>query len=216
MVAPKSSAGPFGAMPRTKVFRVLATFHVGMYEYDNTYVYMPLETAQRFFKLGGGVTNIEVTTADPESVREVGARILAATDPGMQVFDWRQSNASFVSALEVERNVMFLILTLIIMVAAFNVLSSMIMLVKDKARDIAILRAIGSTRGSMMRIFFLTGSSIGVIGTGVGFGSASPVRRISSACAAGSRGSPARTCSRRRSISFPNCRPRWIRPRWRR
>ncbi len=170
MVAPKGSAGPFGAMPRTKAFRVLATFQVGMYEYDNTYAYMPLETAQRFFKLGNGVTNIEVKITDPENVREVGARILSATDPDVRVFDWRQSNASFVSALEVERNVMFLILTLIIMVAAFNVLSSMIMLVKDKARDIAILRAIGATRGSMMRIFFLTGASIGVIGTALGFG----------------------------------------------
>ena len=169
MLAPKTNAGPFGAIPRTKTFRLLATFHVGMYEYDNSYAYMPLETAQRFFKLGEGVSNIEVKIADPERVREVGLRILTATDPGVQVFDWRQSNASFVSALEVERNVMFLILTLIIMVAAFNVLSSMIMLVKDKARDIAILRAIGATRGAVMRIFFLTGSSIGVLGTAAGF-----------------------------------------------
>ncbi len=170
MLAPKGNAGPFGTMPRTKAFRVLATFQVGMYEYDNSYVYMPLETAQRFFKIGEGVTNIEVKAADPENVREIGRRILAATDPGVQVFDWRQSNASFVSALEVERNVMFLILTLIIMVAAFNVLSGMIMLVKDKARDIAILRAVGSTRGSMMRIFFLAGSSIGAVGTAIGLG----------------------------------------------
>jgi len=170
MLAPKGNAGPFGALPRTKAFRVLATFQVGMYEYDNSYVYMPLETAQRFFRIGEGVTNIEVKADDPENVRAIGRRILAATDPGVQVFDWRQSNASFVSALEVERNVMFLILTLIIMVAAFNVLSGMIMLVKDKARDIAILRAVGSTRGSMMRIFFLTGSSIGMVGTALGLG----------------------------------------------
>jgi len=170
MLAPKGNAGPFGALPRTKAFRVLATFQVGMYEYDNSYVYMPLETAQRFFRIGEGVTNIEVKADDPENVRAIGRRILAATDPGVQVFDWRQSNASFVSALEVERNVMFLILTLIIMVAAFNVLSGMIMLVKDKARDIAILRAVGSTRGSMMRIFFLTGSSIGMVGTAFGLG----------------------------------------------
>ena len=169
IVAPKGAAGPFGTMPRMKAFPVLATFDVGMYEYDNTYIYMPFDLAQTFFSRGSGASLIEVMVADPERATVIARGIAEAAGRGTSVFDWRRTNSCFVSALEVERNVMFLILTLIVMVAAFNILSSMIMLVKDKARDIAILRTIGSTKGAIMRIFFLVGTVIGVTGTLAGF-----------------------------------------------
>src|SRR5690606_20638030 len=112
---------------------------------------------------------LEVTVGDPDEARPVGRAIQQSLGPEIRVYDWQQSNATFVNALEVERNVMFLILTLIIIVAAFNIISSLIMLVKDKGRDIAVLRAMGATRGMIMRIFFLSGSSVGFAGTIAGF-----------------------------------------------
>jgi lipoprotein-releasing system permease protein len=148
---------------------VVAIFQVGMNEYDTAYVFLPLEAAQVFFQKPGAVTQIEVRVTDPVKVGGVSREIRQAL-AGMpiQVVDWQQNNNSFFAAVQVEQNVMFLILTLIILVAAFNVISSLIMMVKDKTRDIAVLRTLGAGRGAIMRIFLMCGASVGITGTVVG------------------------------------------------
>jgi lipoprotein-releasing system permease protein len=155
----------FGTMPRLKTYRVVALFDVGMYEYDNSFIYAPLKAAQLFFETGNGVTGLQVFIGDPDRASAVERRLAAALGPNFRVVDWQQANFSLFRAVEIERNVMFLILTLIILVAAFNIISSMIMMVKDKGRDIAILRTMGASRGMILRIFMLSGASIGVVGT---------------------------------------------------
>jgi len=165
LVSPQGNATAFGTAPRLKSYRIAAIFNVGMYEYDSAFVYMPLEAAQLFFRVPEAATAVEVMVENAERVSEVRRPMLAVTGTAYRIFDWRQANASFFNALQVERNVMFLILTLIILVAAFNIISSLIMLVKEKGRAIAILRTMGATRGMIMRIFFLTGASVGVAGT---------------------------------------------------
>src|SRR5205823_9992033 len=137
---------------------------------DNSFIYVPLEAAQLFFRLPDAVSSLEVFTADPDRVREQRRLIAAALGGHVRIVDWQQANSSLFNAVEIERNVMFLILTLIILVAAFNIISGMIMLVKDKGRDIAILRTMGASRGMVLRIFMLSGASIGVVGTLAGFG----------------------------------------------
>ncbi len=171
LISPTGNVSPFGTVPRTKTFEVAAIFNVGMYEYDSGFVYIPIATAQRLFGTGEGVSSIELLLADPNDLKAARAAVRDALPRGTpyRVYDWQTANAAFVQALAVERNVMFLILSLIIMVAAFNIISSMIMLVQDKGRDIAILRAMGATRGMIMRIFFLNGASIGFTGTFAGF-----------------------------------------------
>jgi lipoprotein-releasing system permease protein len=169
LISPQGNATAFGTVPRMRAYRVVAIFDVGMYEYDNTFVYLPLEAAQLFFRLGEGVSGVELMIDNPDRVRDVSFEAHRAVGAQYRVFHWQQANSSFFNALQVERNVMFLILTLIILVAAFNIISSLIMLVKDKSRDIAILRTMGATRGSVLRIFFLAGASVGVIGTVLGF-----------------------------------------------
>ena len=140
-----------------------------MSEYDATFVFMPLTEAQGYFNMDGRATGIEVYVADPDRVGQMVPIIEDAADRPAFVTDWRQRNQTFFSALEVERNVMFIILTLIVLVAALNIISGLIMLVKDKGRDIAILRTMGATRNSIMRIFLITGASIGFVGTLAGF-----------------------------------------------
>ena len=162
------TATAFGTMPRVKTYRVVALFNVGMYEYDNSFIYAPLDAAQLFFRLPDEVSSLEVFTADPDRVREVRRLIATALGGHVRIVDWQQANSSLFNAVEIERNVMFLILTLIIVVAAFNIISSMIMMVKDKGRDIAILRTMGASRGAVLRIFMLSGASIGVVGTVAG------------------------------------------------
>ena len=169
LISPKGSVTAFGTMPRLKTYSVAATFDIGMFEYDSGFIFMPLSAAQRYFKLNDAVTNLELFTSDPDLAPELANKILLSLKGEVRVHDWQRANASFFNAIQVERNVMFLILTLIILVAAFNIISSMIMLVKDKGRDIAILRTMGATRGMIMRIFFLAGASIGTIGTLAGF-----------------------------------------------
>jgi len=169
LISPQGSATAFGTVPRMRGYRVAAIFDVGMYEYDSAYVYLPMEAAQIFFRLGNGVTGIELLVEDPDRLRDARRAVIEAVGPQYRVFDWQQANSSYFSALQVERNVMFLILTLIILVAAFNIISSLIMLVKDKSKDIAIMRTMGATRGAVMRIFFLAGASVGVVGTLAGF-----------------------------------------------
>jgi lipoprotein-releasing system permease protein len=169
LISPKGTATAFGTVPRMKAYRVGAIFQVGMYEYDNTYIFMPLEAAQLYFQLEGRANELEVMVEAPDQVAIYRGRLAPLVGDAGRLVDWQQANASFFTALKVERNVMFLILSLIIMVAAFNIISGMIMLVKDKGRDIAILRTMGATRASIMRIFFLSGATIGVTGTILGF-----------------------------------------------
>ena len=168
LVAPSGNVTAFGTMPRRKSFRVVGLFEVGMFEYDSTFIYMPFAAAELFFQQKGRASVIELNVADPDAVRAVKDRIWTTIGPATRLRDWQDVNSSFFTAIQVERNVMFLILTLIILVAAFNVISGMIMLVKDKGRDIAILRSMGATRGAVMRIFLMTGASVGVVGTIVG------------------------------------------------
>jgi len=169
LVSPQSNATAFGSVPRSKTYRIVALFEVGMFEYDSGFVFMPLEAAQIYFQSKDAVTNIEVFLDNPDRVDSIRVEILRAAGLPLRLVDWQQANASFFNAIKVERNVMFLILTLIILVAAFNIISGMIMMVKDKGRDIAILRTMGATRGMVMRIFLLAGASVGIIGTAAGF-----------------------------------------------
>ena len=156
---------PFGSMPRIMAYPVMSSFFMGMYEYDSGYIFMPLETAQKYLNIGNAVTHIDVFLKNPEDTTAVQQSLLELLPDGFVVRDWRELNRGFVGALQVESNVMFLILMLIVIVAAFNIISSLVMLVKDKNKDIAVLRTFGVSRKSMMRIFILSGTSIGVIGT---------------------------------------------------
>ena len=170
LIAPKTTATVLGAIPRLKQFRVVGLVDVGMFEYDNGTVYMPLEAAQLFFKKPQAVDGFEVYLKQPEQSEQVAEKLQQMLDPRvLYVRDWKMMNSHFFNALQVERNVMFLILTLIIVVAAFNIISGLVMLVKDKTRDIAILRTMGASQGAILRIFLMTGASIGVIGTMLGF-----------------------------------------------
>ena len=168
LLSPQNQATAFGNVPRIKTFRVAATFEVGMFQYDSGIIFMPLETAQLFFQMPDAVTSLEVTVDDPDRSQQIGSAIAQKLGDAVHVYDWQRSNSAFVSAIEIERNVMFIILSLIILVAAFNIISSMIMLVKDKARDIAILRTMGATRGMILRIFILSGASVGLAGIALG------------------------------------------------
>jgi len=169
LLSPNGQATAFGSVPRVKTYRVGALFDVGMYEYDSNFVFMPLPAAQLYFLLPDAVSTLQVFVADPDQARAIGYAVRQQLGGQYQVYDWQQSNSAYFGAVQVERNVMFIILSLIILVAAFNIISSMIMLVKDKTRDIAILRTMGATRGMVLRIFMLSGASIGVVGTLLGF-----------------------------------------------
>jgi lipoprotein-releasing system permease protein len=169
LISPNGTPTAFGTVPRMKAYEIGAIFEVGMFEYDNTLVLMPFEAAQLYFQLEERANELEVMVADPDRVAAYRRELLPLVGDAGQLVDWQQANASFFTALKVERNVMFLILSLIIMVAAFNIIAGMIMLVKDKGRDIAILRTMGATRGAVMRVFFLSGAAIGVTGTIAGF-----------------------------------------------
>ncbi len=168
LIAPKGKATPFGTIPRAQSFIVGSVFDVGMYEYNSGFVFMPLKAAQSFLGMGQAVSAIEIMTPDPAHFDQTENAIRNTLSADYSVADWRDNNAGFYNALQVESNVMFLILTLIIIVAAFNIISSLIMLVKDKGADIAILRTMGATRGQIIRIFLYTGSAIGIGGTAAG------------------------------------------------
>ncbi len=171
LISPTTKSTVFGSTPRLRAYPIAAIFDVGMFEYDNGFVFMPLPAAQLFFRTGAGVSTLEIFVDQPHRLEAIKMDLVEALgNSNTRLLDWQQSNASFFNALQVERNVMFLILSLIIMVAAFNIISGLIMLVKDKGRDIAILRTMGATRGMIMRIFFLSGASIGVLGTLLGLG----------------------------------------------
>ncbi len=169
LVAPRGAVTPMGTTPRIKSYKIAAVFEIGMSEYDAAFVFMPLTEAQAYFNRSGDVTAIEVYTDNPDRVQAFRKTVGDAAERSIFMVDWRQRNATFFNALQVERNVMFLILTLIVLVAALNIVSGLIMLVKDKGPDIAILRTIGTTQGAIMRVFLITGASIGVVGTVLGF-----------------------------------------------
>lgn len=168
LVIPEMRSTPFGGMPKSRSFTVGLIFDVGMYEYNSGFIFMPLDLAQTFFNRKDSVTSIEVFIDNPDKLDEMRKTIELKLTGRAKVFDWRDTNQSFYNALKTERNVMFLILTMIILIAAFNIISSMIMLVKDKGHDIAIMRTMGASGTSMLKIFILTGASIGVMGTLVG------------------------------------------------
>jgi lipoprotein-releasing system permease protein len=170
LVSPQGRATVLGTVPRLRSYRVVALFEIGMHEYDSTFVFMPLSSAQTYFQIPDAASQIEVFVADPSRVSATTNAIRQALGAqNYRILDWQSLNSSFFGAVQVQRNVMFLILTLIIIVAAFNIISSLIMLVKDKGRDIAILRTVGATQGAVMRIFLLAGASVGVTGTLIGF-----------------------------------------------
>lgn len=168
LISPNGKITAFGTVPRMKSYRIAGTFELGMYEYDANFIFMPLDTAQTYFGIGDSVTNIDVTLKNPDLLQQTREIIRGSIGSEAYIFDWKQSNAAFFNAIDVERNVMFLILTLIILVAAFNIITGLIMLVKDKGRDIAVLRTMGATKGMIMRIFFIDGAFIGVVGTALG------------------------------------------------
>ena len=165
VISPTMNSTAFGSIPRIRAYKVVALFNVGMSLYDSSFIFMPLEAAQLHFKLPERITDLQLYLDSDDQVPAVAAMLRQIAPQGLRIYDFQQANAGFLGVVKVERNVMFLILSLIILVAAFNVISSLIMLVKDKARDIAILRTMGATRGMIMRIFFLSGASVGVIGT---------------------------------------------------
>lgn len=164
LLSPQGPTTPFGTVPRIVSYRVAAIFEVGLYDYDNAFVVMPMEDAQTLLLLGDNIGMIEVNTVDPDRVNEIMAPIAAKVVRQAQVTDWRQLNSSLFEAINIDRTVSFVVLSLIILVAVFNILSSLIMLVRAKTRDIAILRTMGATRAGLVRIFVTVGTTIGTLG----------------------------------------------------
>ncbi|CAN5129406.1 lipoprotein-releasing ABC transporter permease subunit [soil metagenome] len=169
IISPNGPDTIMGSAPRIRDYVVVAIFKIGMSEYDEGVIYMPMAEAQEYFVVDNGVSAIEVMVDHPDQIASMVPALADAAGPGIDVQTWQARNKSFFSALAVERNVMFLILTLIILVAALNIISGLIMLVKDKSHDIGILRTMGATRGAIQRVFFMTGATIGVAGTIAGF-----------------------------------------------
>jgi lipoprotein-releasing system permease protein len=169
LISPKGAATALGNVPRIKAFTVAAVFEVGMYEYDNSFIYIPLADAQAYFQLPDRVNAVEIMVEDPDRIGSYRRDLQSRLGRDVRLVDWQQLNSHFFAALQVERNVMFLILTLIILVAAFNIITGITMLVQSKGRDIAIMRSMGATRGAILRVFFLSGASIGIVGTLLGF-----------------------------------------------
>ncbi len=165
LTSPEGDVTPMGINPRIKSYKVSGLFEIGMSEYDASIIYMPLEESQLYFNADGLVQSIELFVNNPDDIDNLRPKVEAAAGRQIAITDWRQRNQTFFSALQVERNVMFMILTLIVLVAALNIISGLIMLVKDKGSDIAILRTMGASSGAIMRIFFMTGAAIGIVGT---------------------------------------------------
>ncbi|MES2608189.1 MAG: lipoprotein-releasing ABC transporter permease subunit [Pseudomonadota bacterium] len=168
LLSQQGTATAFGTMPRQKTFIVAGIFHVGMAQFDKNFVFMPLTTAQSFFKASDQISQIDVFSAQDNLAPNLAHVLQTALGQTVRAIDWRHSDLSIMHAVKMERNVMFLILTLIILIASFNIVSGLIMMVKDKTRDIAILRTMGATKNTILKIFFLTGASIGGVGTLLG------------------------------------------------
>jgi lipoprotein-releasing system permease protein len=168
LVSPRGARTPFGVVPRIKAYKVAAVFEMGMSEFDRLIIFMPLAEAQRFFDKGDAVDVLEVIVDDPETVEKAVAAMDRLDIPALRFVTWKDRNRGYFTLLQVERNTMFVVLLIIMVVAAFNIISGLIMLVKDKGREIGILRTMGATRGAIMRVFLITGASIGVVGTVAG------------------------------------------------
>ncbi len=168
LMNPQGRSTPFGTVPREISYEIAAIFEVGVYDYDKAFVIMPMEDAQTLMLLGDQIGMIEIQTNDAENVQEIVAPLYPKIDGRAQITDWQSMNASLFETLQVERVVMFVILSIIILVAVFNILSSLIMLVRAKTRDIAILRTMGASRASLTRIFVTVGTSIGALGIAAG------------------------------------------------
>jgi lipoprotein-releasing system permease protein len=168
LISPEGMDTPFGTQPRISDYPVVYIFGVGRFDIDRTRVYMPFAEAQSYFNREGAADEIEVMVADPQTVDELRAPLLAAAGPRAYLWTWRDASGAFLSALDVERRVMFIILSLVVLIAALNIISGLVMLMKNKGRDIGILRTMGLTQGSIMRVFFLCGALIGVTGTLLG------------------------------------------------
>jgi lipoprotein-releasing system permease protein len=168
LISPDGDVSPLGTTPRLKGYPVTAIFEVGMSEYDTSIVYMPFSEAQMYFNSEGKAQSLEVYLDNPDDVEAIKPKVEEAAQRQIYLTDWRQRNETFFSALQVQRNVMFMIVTMIVLVAALNIISGLIMLVQDKGQDIAILRTMGATRGAVLRIFLMTGAAIGVAGTVAG------------------------------------------------
>ena len=170
IINPAGQNTPFGTVPRIVSYRVAAIFEIGVYDYDKAFVIMPIEDAQTLLLLGDAVGMVEVKTTDPDQVAAILSPLYKSVGNRAVITDWRQMNASLFEALAVERVAMFVVLSIIILVAVFNILSSLIMLVRAKTRDIAILRTMGASRAALLRIFVLVGVTIGALGTIAGLG----------------------------------------------
>jgi lipoprotein-releasing system permease protein len=168
VISPNGPETPMGEAPRIREYTVVAIFKMGMAEYDENVLYMPLPEAQDFFDQGEGVTALDVMVEDPETITEMVTKFRAVLNDDMMIQTWKDRNQAFFTALTVERNVLFMVMTMVVLVAALNIISGLYMLVKDKSRDIAILRTMGATAGAMQRVFFITGAAIGVVGTMAG------------------------------------------------
>jgi lipoprotein-releasing system permease protein len=168
LISPSGGSTAFGGTPLQKTYTVGATFTAGMSQYDQAYIFMPLAQAQLFFGRETSVDAIEIKVRDPDKAGAMKAAVAQAAGPGATVTDWTQRDTSFWGALKVERNVMRLILMLLVAIAAMNIISGLVMLVKNKGRDIAILRTMGASSGAILRIFFMSGAMIGVLGAAAG------------------------------------------------
>jgi lipoprotein-releasing system permease protein len=168
LLSPSGEATAFGSAPRSKTYTIGGVFEIGMSQFDAAYVYMPLEQAQIFFGREGTADSIELKLGDADDVDRLRPLVEQAAGQGALVRDWRDDNAAYFGALQVERNVMRLILMLIVTIAAMNIISGLVMLVKNKGRDVAVLRTMGASQGSILRVFFMSGASLGVIGTALG------------------------------------------------
>ena len=165
LTSPSAGATAFGSTPVSKTYTVGAIFDVGMSQYNSAYIYMPLQQAQLFFGRGDSADKIQIMLDDPDKTDSARLQVMQAGGPEAIVSDWRDQNKTFFNAIEVERSVMRLILLLIVAIAALNIISGLIMLVKNKSRDVAILRTMGAGQGAILRIFFMAGASIGALGT---------------------------------------------------
>ena len=168
LMSPNGVKTAFGTSPRVNAYEVVYVFTAGRWDIDKTRVYMPFAEAQSFFNREGGADEIEVDVTDPEKVDRWSAQILEAGGAGTMLWSWRDASGSFLRALDIEDNVMFVILSVLVLIATMNITSGLIMLVKNKGRDIGILRTMGLTEGSIMRVFFLCGAFTGVLGTAAG------------------------------------------------
>lgn len=169
LMTPEGNSTVFGTIPRAKSYQIAAIFNLGFYQYDAGFIYMTLDEAQSFFNRGNTVDQVEAFVSNPDDVHDFRALIRGAiTNKNLLIRDWQQIHGSLSNTLKVESNVMFLILTLVILVAVLNIISGMVMLVKTKGKDIGIMRTLGASRGFIMQVFFWSGASIGIIGTTLG------------------------------------------------